>query len=97
MTGGQSTAQQARLDRVGNREIRDLLNEWDPIPGSPEDEYECLIPQLYAMLSSSADAAEIERYITDERRSHFGIEPAPRAEHEIATQLVRWAQGRATA
>ena len=86
MTEDQSKAEHARLYRLGSREIRGLLNEWDPIPGSPEDEYDCLIPQLYAMLSSSADAAEVERYITDELRNHFGIEPATEGEHEIAAQ-----------
>lgn len=83
-----------RRYRLGSREIRALLNDWDPIPGSPSDEYDCLIPQLYALLSSGADAERIERYVTGELRNHFGIEPDPPREHELASRLVRWDQAR---
>jgi hypothetical protein len=85
---------EARRFRDGSREIRELLTEWDPIPGSPSDEYDCLIPQLYALLASGADAAEVERYVTEELRHHFGIEPDPSREHELAIRLTRWAQER---
>ena len=101
MARDQTKQARARLYRSGSREIRKHLNEWDPLPGSPDDEYDCLIPQLYAMLSSGVDTAEVERYITDELRNHFGIEPAPPAENELALRLVRtwrdhWVQARPT-
>lgn len=88
MVRDQNKQRETRLFRHGSREIRELLNEWDPIPGSPSDEYDCLIPQLYALLSFGADASQVERYVTDELRNHFGIEPDPSREHASRTSVA---------
>jgi hypothetical protein len=78
--------------RRGESEIRVLSNEWDVIPGSPPDEYDCLIPQLYSLLSQGAQPEEIEDYLASELEGHFGVEPDAARERELAGRLVTWAQ-----
>jgi hypothetical protein len=62
------------------------------IPGSPPDEYDCLIPQLYSLLRQGAQPEEIEDYLARELQSHFGLEPDAAREGELAGRLVAWAR-----
>ena len=80
--------------RAAEREIRALLNEWDVIPGSPADEYDCLIPQLYALSTRGASSEEIEAFLAGELERHFGLEPDAVREGELAARLVAWADSR---
>jgi hypothetical protein len=87
-------SEQRRDFRRAEKDLRALLNEWDPIPGSPDDEYDCLIPQLYAQLRAGASSDQIEAFLTHELKHHFGLDPSPTADREVSTQLARWAQSR---
>lgn len=68
---------QRRDFRRAEAELRALRNEWDPIPGSPDDEYDCLIPQLYAQLRSGASSDQVEAFLAHELKHHFGLDPSP--------------------
>jgi hypothetical protein len=72
-----------------------VLNQWDPIRGSPDDEYDCLIPQLYAQLRSGASSDQIEAFLADEPKHHFGLDPSPAGDREFSTRLARILGGRA--
>ncbi len=65
--------------RQKERELRNLLNEWDPIgvvPGGPFDEYDCMLPVL-GKLYHGASEAEIGAYFEEQLKSHFGLDPKP--------------------
>jgi hypothetical protein len=54
--------------------IRNILNAWDPITGSPADEYDCLVDQIVsAPHAGRANSEDIASLITSELKEHFGI------------------------
>ena len=67
------------------RELRELLNEWDPIgvfdladvdQGSwPVDEYDCIREPLISHLLRGDNRSEIAEFLRNELTSHFGLEP----------------------
>lgn len=58
----------------------DAFNEWDPIgvhgPGSggPPDEYDCLLV-MAGKLRQEASPAQLEEFLPEELREHFGLDP----------------------
>jgi hypothetical protein len=64
------------------------------IPGAPEDEYDCLIPQLYALLSSARPSGEIEAFLTAQLEHLFGIEPDAQRQQELVGRRMDWAESR---
>lgn len=59
------------------REIRSLVNDWDPIDlityGAPEDEYECVVGPLISLLEQSSTSEEIASFLECEFAEHFGV------------------------
>ncbi len=76
-------------------EIRDLLNEWDPIGVTslsdwPRDEYECLAGPLLRLLEASASQSEIAGYLRGEIENHFGLDPSRYDFLVVAARLQAW-------
>ncbi|WP_196804139.1 hypothetical protein [Marmoricola sp. URHB0036] len=71
--------------RRAQRELRVLLNKWDPIgvfdpddedPDSgPVDEYDCIRDPLISQLLRGDSRDEVAAFLRDELASHFGLEP----------------------
>lgn len=68
--------------RKAQRELRTLLNEWDPIgvfdpeDGSgPDDEYDCIRDPLMSHLLRGDSRYEVAEFLRDELTGHFGLEP----------------------
>jgi hypothetical protein len=71
--------------RRAQRELRDLLNEWDPIgvfdPADddeeswPVDEYNCIRDPLISHLLRGDNRSEVAEFLRNELTSHFGLEP----------------------
>ncbi|MCC3281093.1 MULTISPECIES: hypothetical protein [Arthrobacter] len=71
--------------RRTQRELRDLLNQWDPIgvfdpddedDGSgPVDEYDCIRDPLISHLLRGDTRYEIAGFLRDELTDHLGLEP----------------------
>ena len=71
--------------RRAQRELRGLLNDWDPIgvfdpddedDGSePVDEYDCIRDPLISHLLRGDSRYEIAEFLRDELTDHFGLEP----------------------
>jgi hypothetical protein len=83
-------------------ELRSLLAKWDPIgvnPGLdwPEDEYDCLIPGLYARLQGGQRDEEILAFLRERLVNYFGLEPVPERDRAFAGELVRWWKMRSAA
>src|SRR5680860_412904 len=77
MTGGSGQAN-ARWARRAQRELRDLLNTWDPIgvdpgDGGPDDEYDCIRDTLLSHLMRGDTKVEIGDYLRSELEGHFGL------------------------
>ncbi len=71
----------AEADKVRRRElrrlehaVRDVLIAWDPVPGAPDDEYDCLIWPLVRYLDERAGRAEIAAWLQGEVATHYGID-----------------------
>jgi hypothetical protein len=80
--------------RQRGRELRSLLNEWDPIGvsglGDANDEYDCLLWPLMRMLEEDSSVEALAAYLTTELREHFGLDPSTRAAADFATRTKNW-------
>jgi hypothetical protein len=58
-------------------ELRDLVNEWDPIglieAGAPRDEYECLVGPILRRLEAQNPVHEIAGFLDHQMVEHFGV------------------------
>ncbi|WP_405446619.1 hypothetical protein [Streptomyces erythrochromogenes] len=73
-------------------ELRQLINEWDPIgvADSVRDEYDCMLPPLLGRLRGGAGPTEIAEFLRHEMEDHFGLEsPCPQPD-AVAARLVTW-------
>ncbi|MGD6752277.1 hypothetical protein [Streptomyces sp. BH105] len=72
-------------------DLRDLLNEWNPIGVAElvEDEYDCMLTPLLTRLQSGADRAELSEFLHDELTGHFGL-PEPHDADDVAARLTAW-------
>ncbi|MFF8985896.1 hypothetical protein ACF08E_21240 [Streptomyces globisporus] len=68
------------------KNLRQLLNEWDPI--GVADEYDCMLAPLLGRLRRGADQAEIAAFLRTELVEHFGLTPAPAEPEAVATRLM---------
>ena len=60
-----------KLIKLEETEITKILNDWDPIPSSPEDEYDCLTHKIISRLHGGASEKDIEILIGGEIINHF--------------------------
>lgn len=74
------------------RELRDLVNAWDPIgliaAGAPEDEYECLVGPVLRLLEQGVSQEVIGSYVAGECRDHFGAPIAESSAREFAARVT---------
>jgi hypothetical protein len=83
----------------GLDELRDLLQQWDPIgvaaePDWPGDEYDELIEPLRQRLAAGATAGELAIFLEQHVSEHIGLEPDVDREERFAARLVGWWQAR---
>jgi hypothetical protein len=74
-------------------ELRELLNEWDPIgvmPDGPRDEYDCLAGPVLRMLEGGASHGQIADFLRSEIAEHFGLSPQHYDFGSVARGLRRW-------
>jgi hypothetical protein len=79
----------------GERGLRGLLLEWDPIgvsqePGWPSDEYDAFIEPLADRLRGGASEEDLSAFLEDAVRDHLGLEPDPEREENLARSLKGW-------
>jgi hypothetical protein len=74
------------------KELRDLVNSWDPIGlidvGCPEDEYDCVVGPLMRRLEEDESTSKITKYLETEFRDHFGCEA--RDVFEFVARAKKW-------
>lgn len=79
-----------RALREQSRGLRALLNEWDPIAGSPNDEYDCLLWPILRMLLDDASVDTLASFLSTELRDHFGVEASVSAQKQFASRVIEW-------
>jgi hypothetical protein len=83
--------------RQRGRELRDLLNEWDPIgcipSGAPPDEYECLLLPLMRRLESGEPVETMVAFLEEELRDHFGLGPYDYGTEAFVRRAKAWYEG----
>ncbi|GAG11924.1 unnamed protein product [marine sediment metagenome] len=73
------------------RRIRQILNDWDPIAGSPDDEYDYLVHRLMLTLHKGEETTEsISSLISYELTHHFGFEESKNKIDAISEEIVGW-------
>jgi hypothetical protein len=79
--------------------LRDLLNNWDPLGVADlvSDEYECLLAPLWTRLRTGCSRAQVTEFLWFELEDHFGLDPARYDVDRFANQLVAWAASWASA
>ncbi len=78
---------------VTENDLRNLLNEWDPIGvgDDVQDEYDCMLAPLLQRLRGGADQAEIGEFLRYELEDHFGLDPLGLRPDAMAGRLIaRW-------
>jgi hypothetical protein len=74
--------------------VRRILNAWDPIPGSPEDEYDCLVDHIVsALYRGIADTQSLAMLIESELMHHFGIKETESTISEVASEIAAYWKG----
>jgi hypothetical protein len=77
------------------RELRDLINAWDPIgvlddPDWPRDEYEGLVGPVLRRLEAGDTPAQLAAYLRAEARDRFGLDPDGCPPEAAAARMVAW-------
>ncbi|MFD9381414.1 hypothetical protein ACFWBH_38925 [Streptomyces sp. NPDC059999] len=74
------------------RDLRHLVNEWDPIGVADEvqDEYDCMLAPLLGRLHRSAGQTEIDEFLRHELKDHFGLDPVGMRPDAMAARVITW-------
>jgi hypothetical protein len=79
--------------RQRERELRALLNEWDPIglvPDAPDDEYDCLIWPILRRLEDGVPAEALVAFLATQLEDHFGLQPDAANVAAFAERAKQW-------
>jgi hypothetical protein len=79
--------------RQRGRELRALLNEWDPIgvgPDGPKDEYDCLLWSVMRQLEADASPEKLTSFLAAELEEHFGHSGGAEGIASFVTRARAW-------
>jgi hypothetical protein len=81
-----------RTDDATADDLRQLLNEWDPIgvADDVQDEYDCMLAPLLQRLRGGADQTEIGEFLRQDLEEHFGLDPLGLRPDAMATRVIDW-------
>ena len=84
------TKQLKAVIRDETSQIRQFINDWDPFPGSPVDEYDCLVDGVVSALHSGASVSSLAELICSEFAEHFGVPVAPEDAFALSMRIMTW-------
>lgn len=71
--------------------VRSILTSWDPVPGSPRDEYDCLVDHIISALHGGRSRPdEISSLIATEMHDHFGIATVKTEVEGVAASIAEY-------
>ena len=71
-------------------ELRQLLNSWELIPGSPKNEFDSLNHQILSHLYKEADFEKISRVLDSELTVTYGLSYNLDDSKKLATEIIEW-------
>jgi hypothetical protein len=79
-------------------DMRALFREHcDPLPLTPDDEYDCLIDQVLSLLERETTQAEVEKLVSSEFSNHFGLTVDPNETIKVSSEIIKWWQQKISA
>ncbi len=72
------------------KELRSILNEWDPIGDVPEDEYDSFRDPIISMLHKGKTEQDIAEFISQHLKNYVGLKSFPPESKEVAMRIINW-------
>jgi hypothetical protein len=89
-----------RQSRARWRELRDLINAWDPIgliaAGAPADEYDCVVGPTIGLLEQRTSPERIATFLLRNFEDHFGARVQQSDAADFAARAFRWYSARSS-
>ncbi len=70
--------------------LRKILNSWDLIPGSPNDEFDSLNHQILSHLYKGADFNKVARVLGSELTVNYGLTTNSDDIEKLAKEIIDW-------
>jgi hypothetical protein len=71
--------------------VRSVLNRWDPVAGSPGDEYDCLVDHIVSALhSGKSRLSDVATLIATEMKNHFNLVGDDDEIADAAARILRY-------
>ena len=70
--------------------VRTILNDWDPISGSPKDEFDCLVHRILSNLHQIGQKEKLLELIQDQLSNHFGLDLPQDQISNTAKKIWTW-------
>jgi hypothetical protein len=83
-------SEKKKLFKADEKKINNILNEWDPIPYSPADEYDCLTHKIISELHRGIGEIELYNLVRDEIVNHFGLEDDKEKMLEVSQKIFKY-------
>ena len=68
--------------------VQEVLRRWDPISGSPGDEYDSYAPHIVTIVVSGCTVRDLAWHLRKLRTESMGIEPNDRADECAARDIL---------
>ncbi len=62
----------------------------DPLPGTPDDEYDCITNQILSHLQARKDQSEIVQLIHQEFSDHLGVSVPSDEIETVVKEILKW-------
>ncbi|MFC4688781.1 hypothetical protein ACFO4P_17700 [Epilithonimonas pallida] len=71
-------------------QLRKIINSWNLISGSPDDEFDSLNNKILSQLYKNADAEKIDRILQSELISTYGLFSNEFDSEIFVNQIMKW-------
>ncbi len=89
-----TTKKAKTLFKMDESQLRSIFSDSGLLPGSPSDEFDCIIHPLIGLFYQNQSRPAIEEFIKTELNDHFGIEIRKKEQTQLLDELYSWWQRR---
>lgn len=88
-----------KLIKVEEKELNQILNEWDPIgilpfEGWPDDEYDCFIFPILSIFHKNEGREKLEYFLNEHLTEHMGMSSDKNDIEQISDKILLWWNGK---
>lgn len=76
--------------KESQKELREIINTWDLIPGAPSDEFDSLNQKVLSILFQGADRKRIYDILSNELTEYYGLNPNRSDLETLTVQVLDW-------